>query len=70
MLVIQANRPVVFELCDTQGATIGRLHVTRRSGREVVRVAFDFPREIRIWRGDSAEDISRQRAKRAKGKPR
>lgn len=62
LLVLQCNGPTVFELTDRQGNPIGTIHVARRSGREIVRVAFDLPREIEIWRGETAEKIRAQRA--------
>lgn len=39
------------------GVEIGRIQVSiRGDGR--ARVAFDFPREIQIWRGEVAERIA------------
>lgn len=62
MLVLSCNKPTVFELTAADGTSIGTIHVARRSGREVVRVAFDLPREIAVWRGETAAKIRDARA--------
>lgn len=61
MLVVTATKPTRFEL-RREGDTdaIGTLEVSvTRNGR--VRVALDFPRDIKIWRGEHADQIASRR---------
>lgn len=56
-LVITVPTEQEFTL-SRDGVQIGRVQVTiRGDGR--ARVAFDFPRDVEIWRGEVAEEIAR-----------
>ena len=56
-LVITVPTEQEFTL-SRDGVEIGRVQVTiRGDGR--ARVAFDFPRDVQIWRGEVAAEIAR-----------
>jgi sRNA-binding carbon storage regulator CsrA len=56
-LVITVPTEQEFTL-SRDGVEIGRVQVTiRGDGR--ARVAFDFPRDVEIWRGEVAAEIAR-----------
>lgn len=61
MLVVTATKPTRFEFRrEGADAAIGTMEVSvTRNGR--VRVALDFPRDIQIWRGEHADQISERR---------
>lgn len=61
MLVVTATKPTRFELRrEGEADAIGTLEVSvTRNGR--VRVALDFPRDIKIWRGEHADQIAARR---------
>jgi sRNA-binding carbon storage regulator CsrA len=65
-LVITVPTDQQFTL-SRDGVEIGRVQVTiRGDGR--ARVAFEFPREVEIWRGEVAEEIARNGRRNTNGK--
>jgi len=63
-LVITVPDEQEFRL-SRDGVAIGAVRVSiRGDGR--VRVAFDFPRDVQIWRGEVADEIARN-GRRPKG---
>jgi sRNA-binding carbon storage regulator CsrA len=66
--------PLVITVPDQQefrlsrdGVEIGRIQVSiRGDGR--ARVAFDFPRDLEIWRGEVADEIARNGRRGTDGK--
>lgn len=65
-LVITVPTDQQFTL-SRDGVEIGRVQVTiRGDGR--ARVAFEFPRDVEIWRGEVAEEIARNGRRNTNGK--
>lgn len=59
MLVITVKDQMRFAL-SRDGIEIGTMHVSMRADGKA-RVAFDFPRDVEIWRGEIAADASAKR---------
>ena len=62
MLVLNITDRHVVTL-SRDGVEIGTVHIAARpDGR--IRLALDFPRDVKIWRGETAERIIQKRRQR------
>jgi len=62
MLILNIDERQVVTLT-RDGVELGTLHVAARSdGR--IRIALDFPRDIQIWRAETAADILASRRRK------
>lgn len=59
MLVITVKDQMRFAF-SRDGVEIGTVHVSMRADGKA-RVAFDFPREVEIWRGEIADEAAAKR---------